>query len=210
MASRTDFDLFLKTTRGLIKPTSFNGVVYLIKNEDFEIVLVNNSNLKVQAKVYLSGYDVGTLVLNPRQKLTLKKPVEGVDRAFRYCPFNSYESVVGKLNKENLYSDEINVVFMPEKLTEQTFPIYTPMDKYATANSKGIRVESDFSGGDDTVDNGGGVILGPNRTYQTFFRVDDFVTHGKYSFTLVMRTKCEDDFKEILPLCDMYANRFSV
>ena len=65
--------------------------------------------------------------------------------------------------------------------------------------------------GYDTVDNPSGCgVLGPNKSFQKFFRVNDFETCGKYSFTLVMQTKCEDDYPEILPLCNMYTSKFNV
>ena len=201
MVSRTDFDLYLNTSRGIIRPASFKGVVYLIQNEDFGIVLVNNSDLKTKSKVYLSGYELGTVVLKPRGNLVLKRPVEGIDRKFRYTQFGRYESVVGKLNKENLYSNEITAVFMPEKMCKQT-----PSPK------GGIPVTSDTMRGYDTVDNpsDGCGVLGPNKSFQKFFSVNDFETCGKYCFTLVMQTKCEDDYPEILPLCNMYTNMFNV
>ena len=147
--------------------------VFRIKNEDFEVVVVNNSDLKVKSKIYLSGCDVGTLVLKPREYLSLQKPVEGVNRKFRYCQFNSYEAVMGQLNKENLYSDEITAVFMPEKLSKQTQPVYESMNRYDTADSTfdGINVTSDFVGGFDTVDNSVGVVLGPNRCSQNLLEL---------------------------------------
>ena len=201
MVSRTDFDLYLNTSRGIIRPASFKGVVYLIQNEDFGIVLVNNSDLKTKSKVYLSGYELGTVVLKPRGNLVLKRPVEGIDRKFRYTQFGRYESVVGKLNKENLYSNEITAVFMPEKMCKQT-----------PSPFGGIPVTSDTMRGYDTVDNpsDGCGVLGPNKSFQKIFSVNDFETCGKYCFTLVMQTKCEDDYPEILPLCNMYTNMFNV
>ena len=201
MVSRTDFDLYLNTSRGIIRPASFKGVVYLIQNEDFGIVLVNNSDLKTKSKVYLSGYELGTVVLKPRGNLVLKRPVEGIDRKFRYTQFGRYESVVGKLNKENLYSNEITAVFMPEKMCKQT-----------PSPFGGIPVTSNSMRGYDTVDNpsDGCGVLGPNKSFQKFFSVNDFETCGKYCFTLVMQTKCEDDYPEILPLCNMYTNMFNV
>ena len=220
MASRADFDLYLKTARGLIKPKSFNGIVYLDQNEDFEIVVVNKSSLKVKAKIYLSGYDIGTLALKPYETIPLKKVVEGVDRRFRYCQFGSYEGMLGKLNRERLYSDEITVVFEPEKIAMAQTPMYESMDRIGCASSdlgdrfgcaisnfgkKGLKVQTDFSVECDTSD-GGGAILGPNKSHQTFFPVKDFVTHGKYYFTLIMRTRQnnEENIPKIIPLCEMY------
>merc|ERR1712055_1020074 len=200
MVSRTDSDLYLNTSRGIIRPASFKGVVYLIQNEDFGIVLVNNSDLKTKSKVYLSGYELGTVVLKPRENLVLKKPVEGIDRKFRYMQFDGYEAVFGKLNKENLYSNEITAIFMPEKMCKQT-----------PSPFGGIPVTSDSMRGYDTVDNPSGCgVLGPIKSFQKKFRVNDFETCGKYSFTLVMQTKCEDDYPEILPLCNMYTSKFNV
>ena len=207
MVSRTDFDLYLNTSRGIIRPASFKGVVYLIQNEDFGIVLVNNSDLKTKSKVYLSGYELGTVVLKPRENLVLKKPVEGIDRKFRYMQFDGYEAVFGKLNKENLYSNEITAIFMPEKMCKQTRPIYAS----TPSPFGGIPVTSDSMRGYDTVDNPSGCgVLGPIKSFQKNFRVNDFETCGKYSFTLVMQTKCEDDYPEILPLCNMYTSKFNV
>merc|ERR1712055_1284399 len=147
MVSRTDFDLYLNTSRGIIRPASFKGVVYLIQYEDFGIVLVNNSDLKTKSKVYLSGYELGTVVLKPRENLVLKKPVEGVDRKFRYMQFDGYEAVVGKLN--SLYSNEITAIFMPEKMRKQSHPIYAS----TPSPFGGIPVTSDSMRGYDTVDN---------------------------------------------------------
>ena len=205
MVSRTDFDLYLNTSRGIIRPASFKGIVYLIPNEDFGIVLVNNSDLKTKSKVYLSGYELGTVVLKPRENLVLKKPVEGVDRKFRYMQFDGYEAVHGKLN--SLYSNEITAIFMPEKMSKQSHPIYAS----TPSPFGGIPDTSDSMRGYDTVDNPSGCgVLGPIKSFQKFFRVTDFETCGKYSFTLVMETKCEDDYPEILPLCNMYTNKFNV
>ena len=208
MVSRTDFDLYLNTSRGIIRPASFKGVVYLIQNEDFGIVLVNNSDLKTKSKVYLSGYELGTVVLKPKGNLVLKKPVEGIDRKFRYTQFGRCEAVDGKLDKDHLYSNEITAVFMPEKMCKQTRSIYVS----TPSPFGGIPVTSDSMRGYDTVDNpsGGCGVLGPNKSFQNFFRVNDFETCGKYCFTLVMQTKCEDDYPEILPLCNMYTNKFNV
>ena len=205
MVSRTDFDLYLNTSRGIIRPASFKGIVYLIPNEDFGIVVVNNSDLKTKSKVYLSGYELGTVVLKPRENLVLKKPVEGVDRKFRYMQFDGYEAVVGKLN--SLYSNEITAIFMPEKMSKQSHPIYAS----TPSPFGGIPVTSDSMRGYDTVDNPSGCgVLGPIKSFQKFFSVTDFETCGEYSFTLVMQTKCEDDYPEILPLCNMYTNKFNV
>ena len=70
---------------------------------------------------------------------------------------------------------------------------------------KGLKVQTDFSVECDTSD-GGGAILGPNKSHQTFFPVKDFVTHGKYYFTLIMRTRQnnEENIPKIIPLCEMY------
>ena len=208
MVSRTDFDLYLNTSRGIIRPASFKGVVYLIQNEDFGIVLVNNSDFKTKSKVYLSGHELGTVVLKPKGNLVLKKTVEGIDRKFRYTQFGRYEAVDGKLNKDHLYSNEITAVFMPEKMCKQTRSIYVT----APPQFGGIPVTSTTMRGYDTVDNPspGCGVLGPNKSFQKFFSVNDFETCGKYCFTLVMQTKCEDDYPEILPLCNMYTNKFNV
>ena len=208
MVSRTDFDLYLNTSRGIIRPASFKGVVYLIQNEDFGIVLVNNSDLKTKSKVYLSGYELGTVVLKPKGNLVLKKTVEGIDRKFRYTQFGRCEAVDGKLDKDHLYSNEITAVFMPEKMCKQTRSIYVT----TPSPFGGIPVTSSTMRGYDTVDNpsAGCGVLGPNKSFQKFFSVNDFETCGKYCFTLVMQTKCEDDYPEILPLCNMYTNKFNV
>ena len=196
MISRTQFDLYLKTPRGLIKPRSFNGVVHLLHNENFEIVLSNNSYVKVKAHVFLCGHDIGTLVLYPKQIMSLKKVVEGIDRCFRYCLFDSYEGFMGELNETDLYSDEISVVYMPER---------SVIKRIRSAIPGGIRVETDYSPAHDTSDScapSGSAVLGPNKTYQSFYKVADFITEGEYKFTLVMRTKKyeEDMSPMILPL----------
>ena len=120
MVSRTDFDLYLKTKRGIIKPQQYNGIVYLQPNEDFEIVCVNKSSLRVKAKYILSGENIGVLALASFQTAKLRKPVEGVDRQFRYCEFGSNDAFDGKLHEQKRHSDEITVVFSPEKISHKT------------------------------------------------------------------------------------------
>ena len=204
MISRTQFDLYLKTSRGLIKPSSFNGVVYLLHNENFEIVLSNNTWIKVKAKIILCGHDIGTLVLKPKEIIPLKKVVEGIDRCFRYCEFDSYEGMLGKLDKDSLYSDEITVVYMPQK------EIIVDRSVCGTPKFCGIRVETDFSPAHDMLDGcvAGGAVLGPTKTHQRFYRVDDFPTEGEYRFTIVMRSRqhVEDVSPMILPLSENVLN----
>ena len=199
MASRTDFDVYLKTARGIIKPQSFNGIVYLEQCEDFEIIVVNNSCFKVKSKIYLSGYYIGTLVLMPGMSSPVKKVIEGVDRRFRYCQFNSHEAKVGKLNKESLYSDEITVAFLPQKIT-----LHEKIKKNA------LHVVADCAVAEcDSVDRGG-AILGPNKSHQRFTRVENFDTYGKYYFTLIMRTRPTEKLPEIIPLSERYTQKSDV
>ena len=72
MVSQTDFDFYLITDRGRIVPQSYNGIVSLLPGEVFSIVAVNNSNLKTKAKFYLSGENIGTLVIPKFEKCELK------------------------------------------------------------------------------------------------------------------------------------------
>ena len=89
MVSQTDFDIYLITDRGRILPQSYDCVVKLIPGENFSIVASNNTHLKTKAKFYLSGTYVGTLVIPKFQRCELKRPIEGVDRCFRYCEFGT-------------------------------------------------------------------------------------------------------------------------
>ena len=41
----------------------------------------------------------------------------------------------GKLNRERLYSDEITVVFEPEKIAMAQTPMYESMDRFGCASS---------------------------------------------------------------------------
>ena len=203
MISRTQFDLYLKTPRGLIKPRSFNGVVYLLHNENFEIILSNNTCVKVKAKIILCGHDIGTLVLNTKEIIPLKKVVEGIDRCFRYCQFDSYEGMLGKLDKDSLHSDEITVIYMPQK------EVIVNRSMCGTPKSSGLEVESDFSPSHDMLDgcNAGGAVLGPDKTHQRFYRVDDFDTVGEYRFTIVLRSRQSELSRPmILPLGENFLN----
>ena len=207
MISRTDFDIYLITDRGRIQPKSYDCVVKLIPGETFSIVASNNSRLKTKAKFYLSGTYIGTLVIPKFERCELKRPIQGVDRCFIYCEFGTSIAQKAKLNADSPHSDELTVIFYPE---------YMPEKKYSDAQTiyaaacvpdgcvpdgfnqyKSLKVESDYGGA-------GGGILGSTKTNQKFFETSDFVTRGKYSFTLVLRSLETNRLPSIIPLSDMY------
>ena len=207
MVSRTDFDIYLLSDRGKIFPQSYDCVVKLIPGETFSIVASNNSRLKTKAKFYLSGTYIGTLVIPKFERCELKRPIQGVDRCFIYCEFGTSIAQKAKLNADRPHSDELTVIFYPE---------YMPEKKYSDAQTiyaaacvpdgcvpdgfnqyKSLKVESDYGGA-------GGGILGSTKTNQKFFETSDFVTRGKYSFTLVLRSLETNRLPSIIPLSDMY------
>ena len=191
MVNRSEFDIYLKTVRGDLKPKSYNGIVYLIHEEDFSIVLENNSFSKVKARITVSGEDIGTLVLQAGQIVEVKRPIEGVDRKFKFAAFGSKISKEGGLNENKLHSDEVTVIFYPNH--EQNNESYTKPPR-------GISVET------DGISNRGGGILGPEQSFQNFFEVRDFKTKGEFYFTIIMRRVSFSQKKtppSIIPIRDM-------
>ena len=202
MVSWTDFNICLIKDRGRILPQSYDCVVKLFPGENFSIVATNNTNLKTKAKFYLSGTYVGTLVIPKFQKCELKRPIEGVDRCFIYCEFGTSIAEKAKLDPNKPHSDEVTVIFYPEHIP-------SACAKYASAGS-GISVPESFNSYKSSkfeTDYGGirgGATLGATKTHQKFFETSDFVTCGKYCFTLVLRSIEAVRQPEIIPLCDMY------
>ena len=121
MVSRTDFDVYLLTDRGRIQPQSYDCVVKLFPGEDFSIVATNNTNLKAKAKFYLSGTYIGTLVIPKYQRCELKRPIEGVDRCFRYCEFGTSIAEIAKLDPNKPHSDEVTVIFYSEDISKRLY-----------------------------------------------------------------------------------------
>ena len=101
MYSRTEYDIYLKTDRGFIKPQKFDGIVWLEENEVFVIVLVNNSILKTKADIYISGHNIATLVLRPLRSSVLTMPIVGPYRRFRYSEFSTCDDCGAKVDKSN-------------------------------------------------------------------------------------------------------------
>ena len=207
MVSQTDFDIYLITERGRILPQSYDCVVKLLPGKNFSIVAANNTNLKTKAKFYLSGTYVGTLVIPKFQRCELKRPIEGVDRCFIYCEFGTSVAEKAKLDANKPHSDELTVIFYPEYISERKYS--DTRATYVAAGStismpdgfnqyKSTKIETDYGG------MCGGAILGLTKTHQKFFEATDFVTRGKYCFTLVLRSIESDRLPNIIPLSDMY------
>ena len=205
MVSQTDFDIYLLSDRGKIVPQSYDCVVKLIPGENFTIVASNNSRLKTKAKFYLSGTYIGTLVIPKFERCELKRPIQGVDRCFIYCEFGTSIAQQAKLNADKPHSDELTVEFYPEYLLEKKYS--DGQNTYAAASASinessisvpdGLKVESDYGAS-------GGAALGPIKTNQKFFETTDFVTRGKYSFTLVLRSIETNRLPNIISLSDLY------
>ena len=139
--SRTNFNIYLKTGRGELRPKNFHGVLYLPHNEDFGLGLENNSPVRTKAECYVSGENIGTLVLRPGEIVVLNRPISGIDRRFRYAAFDTNLALDGNLNENRRHTDEITVIFSPEKL-----PSINEKNIYATASvDKDHRIETDFS-----------------------------------------------------------------
>ena len=119
--SRTDFDIYLLTDRGKIVPQSYDCIVKLIPGENFSIVVSNNSHLKTKTKFYLSGTNIGTLVIPKFERCELKRPIQGVDRCFIYCEFGTSIAEKAKLNANKPHSDELTVIFYPEYIPERKY-----------------------------------------------------------------------------------------
>ena len=214
MVSRTDFDIYLLTDRGKIVPQSYDCVVKLIPGENFSIVASNKSHLKTKAKFYLSGTNIGTLVIPKFERCELKRPIRGVDRCFIYCEFGNSIARQAKLNADKPHSDEITVHFYPEYIPEKNYSDAKTVYAAASATIEGcsisepdginqynsLKVETDYGSSGAS----GGAILGSAKTNQKFFETSDFVTRGKYSFTLVFRSLETNRLPEIIPLSDMY------
>ena len=214
MVSRTDFDIYLLTDRGKIVPQSYDCVIKLIPGENFSIVVTNNSHLKTKTKFYLSGTNIGTLVIPKFERCELKRPIRGPDRCFTYCEFGTSIAQKAKLNVDTPHSDELTVIFYPEYIPEKNYS--NPKTAYAAASAsingrpisepdginhyKSLKVESDYGG----CGGSGGAILGAAKTNQKFFETSDFVTRGKYSFTLVFRSLETNRLPTIIPLSEMY------
>jgi len=211
MVSRTDFDIYLLSDRGKISPQSCDCVVKLIPGENFSIVVSNNSYLKTKAKFYLSGTYIGTLVIPKFERCELKRPIQGVDRCFIYCEFGTSIAQKAKLNADSPHSDELTVIFYPEYIPEKKYSDAQTVYASSSASIDGssisvpdgfnhynsLKVETDYAGA-------GGGILGSTKTNQKFFETPDFVTRGKYSFTLVLRSLETSRLPSIIPLSDMY------
>ena len=204
MVSRTDFDLYLETDRGLIKPCTYMGYVFLNHNENFKIVASNRSLFKVKAKFYLSGYNIGTLILKPLQTFSLERPVVGLNRIFQFVEFNTYEAFLGNVCQSNIYVDEVTVIFYPE---DESLNTYENIHRFGLGCDVGINPQPDGVGY-DTVDNSfisGGCVLGATRSNQSFTRYPNFDTRGKYCFSLLLRKKESDEkMSEIIPLSDLW------
>ena len=71
MTNCENFEIYLRTQRGDLKPRHFNGILHLKHNEDFSLVIENNSMVKVKAECFISGENIGTIVLKIGQKLVL-------------------------------------------------------------------------------------------------------------------------------------------
>ena len=203
MVSRTDFDVYLLTDRGRIQPQSYDCVVKLFPGEDFSIVATNNTNLKAKAKFYLSGTYIGTLVIPKFQRCELKRPIEGVDRCFRYCEFGTSIAEKAKLDPNKPHSDEVTVIFYSEEISKRLYASacaegYVSDVTDGFNSYKAAKIETDYGG------ICGGGILGPTKTHQKFFEASDFVTCGKYCFSLVLRSIETVRQPKIIPLTDMY------
>ena len=200
MANRSDFKIYLKTDRCDLVPQNFHGHIYLNHNEQFGIVIENNSNLKVKAHFFLSGESVGVLIVNPRSIEVLKRPIVGVDRCFQYCAFGTKTAVYGKLNEYKPHSDEITVIIRPQKPTESQDNICVPeCADYGVSSSKSITIETD-----GPVSNRGGIVLNQNISHQKFKLAKFFETRGEYYYTLLLRTIKESlTTNQVIPLCEM-------
>ena len=94
--------LYLESDQEQIKPSTYMGEVFLNHNVKFKIVTANHSLFKVKAKFYLSGYNIGTLVLKPLQTFSLERPVFGLNRIFQFVEFNTYEAFLGNVHQSNI------------------------------------------------------------------------------------------------------------
>ena len=130
-----------------------------------------------------------------------------MDRCFIYCEFGTSGAEKAKLDTNKPHSDELTVIFYPEYISERKYSD-TRATYAATASTisvsdgfnqyKSTKIETDYGG------MCGGTILGLKKTHQKFFEAADFVTCGKYCFTLVLRSIESDRLPNIIPLSDMY------
>ena len=138
--SRTNFNIYLKTARGELRPKNFHGILHLPHNEDFGLGLENNSSVRTKAECYVSGENIGTLVLRPGEIVVLNRPISGIDRRFRYAAFDTNLALDGNLNENRRHTDEITVIFSPEKL-----PPTKEKNIYGIARGdKDDRIDSNF------------------------------------------------------------------
>ena len=209
MANRSKFRIYLRSSRGDIIPQTFEGEIYLKHNEQFSIVIENNSNLKVKAQCFLSGQNIGVLILNPRSVEVLKRPIIGVDRCFQYCAFGTKNALQGKLCSSDPHSDEITVVIKPQKPMGSQDELHetetgnhaTNKNRYATANTTHRSLQAVPDG---VVSHRGGIVLGQNISHQKFKLAPFFETSGEYYYTLLLRTiKKSLTTNQIIPLCEM-------
>ena len=202
MANRSKFRIYLRSNRGDIIPQTFEGEIYLKHNEQFSIVIENNSNLKVKAQCFLSGENIGVLILNPRSVEVVKRPIIGVDRCFQYCAFGIKNALEGKLSSSHPHSDEITVVIRPQKPRDSQDELHeTNKNRYASANTthRSLQIETDGN-----VSHRGGIVLGQNISHQKFKLAPFFETRGEYYYTLLLRTiKKSLTTNQIIPLCEM-------
>ena len=208
MVSRTDFGFYLKTSRGIIKPKKYDCIVNLLPGETFTLISENNTSFKTKAKFILSGENIGTLVIPPHRTSEVKRPLQGIDRQFKYVEFDSNNALTGKLDKNKLHCDEVTVIFSVEKKTYSNNSLHDSVRdasvtdglefECAHSSFKGICVETDSIGASR-----GGVVLGPNMTHQSFSEVADFETIGEFSFTILMRSLDPVKLPSIISLSDM-------
>ena len=216
MVSRTDFGFYLKTSRGIIKPKKYDCIVNLLPGETFTLITENNSSFKTKAKFILSGENIGTLVIPPHRTSEVKRPLQGIDRQFKYVEFDSNNALTGKLDKNKLHCDEVTVIFSVEKKTYSNNSLHDSVrDASVTDGLEFECAHSSFKGSDIPKPRGicvetdsigpsrGGVVLGPNMTHQSFSEVADFETIGEFSFTILMRSLDPVKLPSIISLSDM-------
>ena len=133
-----------------------------------------------------------------------------MDRCFIYCEFGTNIAEKAKLDPNKPHSDEVAVIFYPEYISERKYSAACTTYASACAEGSGISVPDGFNkykASKIKSDYGGirgGAILRVTKTHQKFFEASDFVTCGKYCFTLVLRSIEAVRQPEIIPLCDMY------
>lgn len=198
MVNRTNFGIYLKTERGDLIPQSYDGIVYVKHNEEFGIVIENRSNVRIKAQCFVSGENMGVLIIRAGQREVLKRPIIGLDRPFKYGEFGSETSFHGKLDPHKLHIDEITVIIKPETKKKDE----TDFSKPVSSNNFGIAgtTESLKIKCDGTPPTGG-VVLGSKNTNQKFVLAPYFCTKGEYQFTIVLRSLGLSR-KAVLPLTE--------